>query len=85
MILLLMIMLAVLIWTIQGEIDRSTREPVQAVGDCSGCHAPVEPEWLVCPHCRKRLSASCVHCHRGKLLSQRHCPYCGERSQGGAG
>lgn len=82
MILVLLIILAVLIWAIQGEIDRSTEENIQVVGECSSCKAVVEPDWLVCPHCRERLSESCTGCHRGKLVSQPHCPYCGEASKG---
>jgi len=85
MILLLLIILAVLIWAIQREIDRSPEDPIQVVGSCPGCQAVVEPEWLVCPHCRERLSESCSHCHRGKLLAHNHCPYCGEFSKGAAG
>ena len=81
MILLLLIIMAVLLWAIQSEIDSSKDEPVQVVGSCTGCQAVVEPEWLVCPHCRQRLTESCSNCHRGKLLSHVHCPYCGEASQ----
>lgn len=85
MILVLLIILAGLIWAIQAETDRSEQEAIQVVGECTRCHALVEPEWLVCPHCRERLSESCTHCHRGKLVSQPHCPYCGELSKGIAG
>lgn len=81
MILVLLIILAGLIWAIQTETDRSEQESIQLVCECNGCHALVEPELLVCPHCHERLSESCPHCQQSKLVSQLHCPYCGERSK----
>ena len=82
MILVLLIVLAGLIWAIQTESDRSEQEQVQAVGQCAGCHALVEPEWLVCPHCRERLRESCRHCQQSKLVSYSYCPYCGTGAKG---
>lgn len=78
MILVLLIILGVLIWSIQKEIDRSSRDSRLALGECPGCEAVIEPEWLVCPHCKEKLCESCAHCHRSKFISQRHCPYCGD-------
>lgn len=85
MILMLLISLAFLIWAIQREAELvAAPETIQVVDACPGCSALIEPEWLVCPHCRDRLSESCRHCHRGKLLSQSHCPYCGVAATGGS-
>ncbi|PLX89558.1 MAG: hypothetical protein C0618_00885 [Desulfuromonas sp.] len=77
MILILLITLAVLLWAIQAETELRDREIVQVVGACPQCTALVELNWLVCPHCRTRLSDSCKRCQHSKMINYRHCPHCG--------
>ncbi len=81
MILLLLISLAVLLWIIQREMDAPVdEEPVSGCA-CPACRAAVDIDWLVCPHCQQRLRESCSCCHRGKLVTQSYCPFCGSGSE----
>lgn len=77
MVLLLLIMLALLLWLIQKELEQQGQEK-EAVGtSCPACQAIVATDWLVCPHCRQRLKESCPVCHEKKLVKQKICPFCG--------
>ena len=81
MVLVLLLILALLLWVIQGELDSSGQEIPVAGGQCSNCHAEIDIDWMVCPHCQQRLRESCVGCHRGKLVSQVYCPLCGDHGK----
>ena len=77
MVLLLLIILALLLWLIQKELEQQGQE-TEAVGtSCPNCQAIVATDWLVCPHCRQRLKESCPACHEKKLVKQKICPFCG--------
>jgi hypothetical protein len=43
---------------------------------CSGCQRAVDPEFLLCPHCRTRLRGPCPACSRLIDLRWDVCPYC---------
>jgi hypothetical protein len=51
---------------------------------CRGCGAPVEPSYLRCPSCTRKLRSPCRAC--GKPLDPRWriCPYCEAESPEGA-
>lgn len=78
MVFLLLIFLALLLMKIQDELNRVAVEP-QVISACSACGKAVELDWVVCPHCRQRLSENCSLCQSRKLVSQTFCPYCGGR------
>ena len=78
MILLLLLALALLLWMIQRELDSSTREVPMPEDQCANCHVPIDIDWMVCPHCQQRLRESCPCCHKGKMISHPHCPFCGK-------
>ena len=81
MVLLLLISLTVLLWMILDELDPAKREPRIVGTNCPGCKSIVDADWMVCPHCRQLLKETCRHCHRGKLVNQHNCPYCGTVSE----
>ncbi|MDO8886127.1 zinc ribbon domain-containing protein [Candidatus Oleimmundimicrobium sp.] len=43
---------------------------------CYGCHQPIEPDFLICPYCMKRLKKSCPACNHPLDLNWKVCPYC---------
>lgn len=44
--------------------------------NCPACHKPVEKDFLICPHCRKKLKNACSNCQKPLNLSWTICPYC---------
>jgi len=77
MVLLLLVILAVLIWSIQVELEpeRGAEESIEL--DCPACHRNVDIDSMVCPYCQQQLRESCSHCHRAKLICHQFCPFCG--------
>lgn len=68
--------------TLAEEYERSLAEEaiLQDLEErrvCPGCRRGVEPDFVICPHCRYQLHLRCVGC--GRLLNPRWdvCPYCG--------
>lgn len=43
---------------------------------CPACYKPVEPDFLICPSCMKKLKKPCVECGKALKLSWGVCPYC---------
>ena len=43
---------------------------------CPACLKPVEPDYLICPYCMKKLKKSCVNCDKALKLNWQVCPYC---------
>ncbi len=78
MVFLLLIILALLLLKIQDQFNRVPVEP-QIAARCSACGEAVELDWVVCPHCRQRLTEHCGGCQSRKLVSQVFCPFCGNR------
>lgn len=60
------------------EITRRERE-LMSSGTCPSCRYPLEPDFLVCPNCTKRVRNQCDHCGRALRPSWRACPYCGTK------
>jgi len=79
MVLLLLVILAVLVWAIQLELEPERRAEQSVEGPCPACRKVVDIDMIVCPHCQQQLREACSHCHRSKLISHPHCPFCGEK------
>lgn len=43
---------------------------------CPSCFKSIEPEFLICPYCLKKLKESCPRCGRALRPSWTVCPYC---------
>jgi RNA polymerase subunit RPABC4/transcription elongation factor Spt4 len=50
---------------------------VEAVKTCRGCDRRVDPEWIICPWCRRRLNRVCPNCERLVGLDWSLCAWCG--------
>ncbi|MGB9737799.1 MAG: zinc ribbon domain-containing protein [Chloroflexus aggregans] len=44
---------------------------------CPECQRPIEPDFIICPHCHTQLRRHCDTCGRVIDLTWRICPYCG--------
>lgn len=57
---------------------------------CPSCLKPVDPDYLICPYCMKKLKKQCVSCGKALKMGWQVCPYCkakqpvGEAAQGAA-
>lgn len=58
------------------EIRAREMELSGAVDRCPACSTPVREEFLVCPHCRRRLKELCRKCERPLNIGWSVCPYC---------
>jgi hypothetical protein len=45
-------------------------------GMCPGCGGDVEPDFVACPHCARRLKLTCQRCRSALRPEWRLCPYC---------
>ncbi|RRR77897.1 MAG: zinc ribbon domain-containing protein [Candidatus Viridilinea halotolerans] len=45
---------------------------------CPECQRPIEPDFLLCPHCQAHLRRRCGSCERVVDLTWSVCPYCGD-------
>ncbi len=43
---------------------------------CPACSKDIEGDFLICPHCRKKLKNSCINCAKPLELDWKVCPYC---------
>jgi RNA polymerase subunit RPABC4/transcription elongation factor Spt4 len=50
---------------------------------CPDCRALVDPDWLLCPSCRRPLGHRCDRCGRAAGLDWDVCAWCGEALAGG--
>ena len=82
MVLLLLVILAVLVWSIQVELEPARRAE-EADISCPACRRAVDIEAMVCPHCQQQLREACSRCHRGKLIIHQFCPFCGSAEKEG--
>lgn len=46
---------------------------------CPECQRPIEPDFILCPHCNTSLRRRCDTCTRVIDLTWNVCPYCGDR------
>jgi RNA polymerase subunit RPABC4/transcription elongation factor Spt4 len=51
---------------------------VEAVRTCRGCDRRVDPEWIICPWCRRRLNRVCPNCERLVGMDWTLCAWCGK-------
>lgn len=51
---------------------------------CPECQRPIEPDFILCPHCHTQLRRRCDSCHKVIDLTWRICPYCGHSHAGSA-
>ncbi|EFO79448.1 hypothetical protein OSCT_2574 [Oscillochloris trichoides DG-6] len=45
---------------------------------CPECQRPIEPDFILCPHCTTALRRRCEVCSRVVDLTWTTCPYCGD-------
>ena len=45
-------------------------------GMCPGCGGDIEPDFIACPHCARRLKLTCSRCRSALKPEWRLCPYC---------
>lgn len=67
--------------TLQEEyLRRDIEEPYV----CPHCQRPIEPDFVLCPHCHTDLRRRCTSCSRVVDLTWSICPYCGEDGSSGS-
>jgi hypothetical protein len=61
----------------ERDLEIAARESeLSRYGTCPNCFKPVEPDFLICPTCMKKLKKQCSTCGRPIKLSWQVCPYC---------
>jgi hypothetical protein len=58
------------------EIRTQEVELQNGGGVCASCLKPVEPDFLICPYCMKKLKKPCVECGKPLKMNWGVCPYC---------
>lgn len=69
----------------ERELEIRAREAELRRGGaaCPSCLKPIEPDYLLCPYCMKKLKKPCVSCGRPLRMSWAVCPYCKAKQQVG--
>jgi len=67
--------------TVAQVYDRQLEEEallrdITARRACPSCQTVTEPDWLMCPKCRKELRQTCAACGRPLELDWVVCPFC---------
>lgn len=62
-----------------GLERRFLKYEAQGLGDCPNCGAEVQPSYIHCPECGKKLRVKCKSCDMYLERSWKVCPFCGER------
>jgi type IV pilus assembly protein PilB len=62
--------------TTADELLRVVSEVGETRALCAGCGAPVDADYLVCPHCGTRQGDGCSQCGRVLQPGWTFCPYC---------
>lgn len=62
----------------ERELEIQTKEALlkQAGQVCPKCSKHVESDFVICPHCRKKLKSPCPRCKRPLSPAWPVCPYC---------
>lgn len=65
----------------ERELEIAAREAeLDRVGaTCPNCFKPIEPDFLICPTCMKKLKKECSNCGRPVKTTWTVCPYCKSR------
>jgi hypothetical protein len=58
------------------EIQAREAELARESATCPSCLKPVEPDFLICPYCMKKLRKECTSCGKALKMSWAVCPYC---------
>lgn len=58
------------------------RRDVEEKFACPMCQRPIEPDFILCPHCHTMLRRHCPSCNRVVDLTWSICPYCGSDGSG---
>jgi RNA polymerase subunit RPABC4/transcription elongation factor Spt4 len=58
------------------EIRAREAELARESSVCPSCLKAVEPDYLICPYCMKKLKKECGSCGRALKMSWAVCPYC---------
>lgn len=58
------------------EIKRSEMLLDLKFKSCPECGNEAKEDFLVCPHCRKKLKSQCISCKKPLNLNWKVCPYC---------
>jgi uncharacterized membrane protein (DUF485 family) len=58
------------------EITARESELSRYGATCPNCFKPIEPDYLICPTCMKKLKKPCGSCGRPIKLTWTVCPYC---------
>lgn len=59
------------------------RRDVEEKFVCPTCQRPIEPDFILCPHCHTMLRRTCSSCDHVVDLTWSICPYCGSDGSGG--
>ena len=63
--------------TRERELElRMLEQRLEGDARCPFCKTAVKDDYLVCPHCMRRLREVCSSCHRPVEPGWRICPYC---------
>lgn len=62
----------------QALEEEFLRRDVEERNVCPSCQRGVEPDFIMCPHCRTSLRRRCASCERVVDLTWSVCPYCGD-------
>ena len=46
------------------------------LSSCPSCGNEVKPDFLICPHCRKKFKNPCISCGKPLDFDWKVCPYC---------
>ncbi len=72
--------------TRERELElRMLEQRLEADTRCPFCKTPVKDDYLVCPHCMRRLREVCSHCHRPVRAGLAHLPVLREADPAGPG
>ena len=63
------------------EIRAREAEIAREAATCPACFRPVEPDFLLCPSCMKKLRKPCIECGKALKLNWGVCPYCKTKQQ----
>lgn len=74
--------------TLAEKYDRSLEEEylrrdIEEKYVCPECQRPIEPDFVLCPHCHTALRRHCASCNRVIDLTWSICPYCGYDGKNG--
>lgn len=67
----------------EQDLEIALRErQLEQFGNCPNCGAPIQKDFVVCPHCNTQVRNVCSHCHRPLEPDWNVCPYCRTRVSG---